>query len=274
MMCWLQKIGFVAVLQIAATNIGHKQIDQNTITTASDRQDSADRVVNDFYQFLSRRPNQKSRNEMEEKHTKEWGNIQQERLKTTATLFNASILPHLDHFTYSRLTGLSHGERPYRVGTLGQYAADLLTSLPGTNFVPRLTWLWKYLVDGEEKKLKGRLADKMRRGEAVFTNRRRSGGLLLRAVESSPWWHRGLAWCSSQEVATYGPEDAACSLLLDLGLTLVSRLAALRELMVCAALTLAAGDSGLCLALVISKLAFPGWAGDGDTPWLANNVHL
>ena len=269
MMCWLQKIGFVAILHIAATNIPHKQIDQNTIT-ASDREDSADRVVNHVYQFLSRRPKQKLRNDMKEKHTKEWGNIQQERLKTTATLFNASIVPHLDHFTYSRLTGLSHGERPYRVGTLGQYAAHLLTLLPGTNLAPRLTWLWKYLVDGEEKKLKARLAEKMRRGEAVFTNRRRSGGLL----ETSPWWHRGLAWCSSHEVATYGAEDAACSLLLDLGLTLVSRLAALRALAVCAALTLATGDSGLCLALVISKLAFPGWAGDTETSWLANNVHL
>ncbi len=60
---------------------------------------------------------------------------------------------------------------------------------------------------------------------------------------------------------------------VNFGLTLLIKLVVLRDLGLCALATLVTGETRLCLALVLSKLVWPGWTGDRETPWIAHNVH-
>ena len=126
---------------------------------------------------------------------------------------------------------------------------------------------------GEELELKARLEDKIGEGEVLYTNRKRDGGFLYQLVERSPWWHSLLTFCQTAS-QQFGPKSLACSIIADFGLTLLIKIVFLRDLVVCAGLTALTGDTNLCLALYISKLAFPGWLGDYDTPWIDHNVHL
>ena len=126
---------------------------------------------------------------------------------------------------------------------------------------------------GEELELKERIGDKIRAGEVIYTNRKRDGGFLYQLVERSPWWHRLLTFCQTT-TKQFDPQSLACSIVADFGLTLLIKLVFLRDLLVCAVLTALTGDTNICLAFYISKLAFPGWLGDYDTPWIAHNVHL
>ena len=126
---------------------------------------------------------------------------------------------------------------------------------------------------GEELELKERIDNRIKDGEVIYTNRKRDGGYLYHFVEQNPWWHTLLAFCQTS-TEQFSPKSFACTIIADFGLTLLIKLVFLRDLMICAGMTLLTGDTNICLAFYISKLAFPGWLGDYDTPWIVHNVHL
>ena len=92
-------------------------------------------------------------------------------------------------------------------------------------------------------------------------------------IESSPWWHETMTFCTKSKTERYSPKSLACSLIIDFGLTILIELIFFKDLLLCAGTVYLTGDSNLCLALYVSKLAFPSWF-SADTPWLADNVHL
>ena len=110
-------------------------------------------------------------------------------------------------------------------------------------------------------------------------------------METSPWWHTQLAFCTKSPTEKYSPKSVFCDLVIDFGLSFLIQLVLVRvliaffssllffigqvrDLAICAGMTLLAGDSKVCLAYYVSQLAWPGWMGDFDMPWIAHNVHL
>ena len=219
-----------------------------------------------------------------------WEYLQHERVEDVVDEVNSMFQPLQDYFNYKLLTGYHSGDDTYHVGSVAKHISKVLQTLPDITVLPRLTWLWRWILSGktergscakklfldllgEELELKKRIEDKIRNGEVLYTNRKRNGGFLYHSLETNPWWHKMLTFCQTS-ADQFGPKSFACSFLADFGLTLLIKLVFLRDLLICGGLTVVTGDTNLCLAFYISKLAFPGWLGDYDTPWIVHNVHL
>ena len=129
------------------------------------------------------------------------------------------------------------------------------------------------MADNEENKLQDKLRSRIASGEALYTNKKRAGGFMFDLIESNPWWHETMTFCTQAKTEKFSPKSLACSLIIDFGLTILIELLFFKDLLICAGLMFVTGDTNLCLALYVSKLAFPEWYSQ-DTPWLASNVHL
>ena len=205
-------------------------------------------------------------------------NPRDEKVKLVFESVNASFAPLAPFFSH---LNLKERERPaYRAGTLGSYVGAALSSLPALT-PPASTLhtpLWSSLISQEEQLLGAKLARLQESGEPLYTSRRRQGGAGLAWLEQSPWLHKTLTFCTGgkPEDSQNKPKGLACSLIFDFGVDVLLMVVHLRDLVVCALVTSATGDPGVCLALLLTKLAFPGVLDNEDSlPYVGlGNVHL
>ena len=259
----------------------HNNLFQSVGTNGQEQdQTDSDEVIAQFYHFLNSRIETKGRENSESELTN-WENFQNQRYDESAAVFNASFQQNREYFNLKYLIGIEEGKSvPIKVGTISSYVDETLRNLPGIGFTP-FNAFWKWLFRDDVKKLYAVLRNKMKNGEVVYTNKNRDGGLLYTAIESNPWWHRAMAYCAYTEKEKIyggfgkGPKGFMCSVIFDMGLTILRKLVFFRDLTICAGLTFLTGDTNLCLALYIAKLVFPDWTGfSRETPYLAHNVNL
>ena len=275
----------VISVQNGAAKIGpynHQNINLYPSVGASSQREQidSDKVIRDFHRFLNSKIETNGRENPESEHSGPTylEQFQKQSYEASAAAFNASFQQDREYFNLRYLTGIEGNSTPYQVGTFGTYFGETLKKLPGLSFTPRLTSFWNWMFGEDVKKLYSVLDEKIESGEVLYTNKKRDGGFLYRGIETNPWWHRAMAFCSfteeEKELDGFGPKFFMCSLIMDFGLTILMKLVFLRDLTICGGITFLTGDTNLCLAYYISKLAFPGWTGDRETPFLAHNVHL
>ena len=80
-----------------------------------------------------------------------WEALQQQRRKDIVQLVNSTFQPLQNYFNYKRLTGYRNGEEIYHVGTTAEYLSKLIETLPDIGMVPKLTWLWRFIMRGEDR---------------------------------------------------------------------------------------------------------------------------
>merc|ERR1712130_562871 len=219
-------------------------------------------------------PTQGASNEGGEENLTPWQKAQKRRIQEAVKKVNATFIPVQQYFNYSYLTGHDPEDEVYHVGSIGKFFGERILSLPDLLSKDRpFTEFWKYLVDTEENNLQNKIQSRIAAGEPLYTNRNREGGFVYEFIEKNPWWHENLAFCTQSQTERFSPKSLACSLLIDFGLTILIELIFMKDLVICTGLLYLTGDTSLCLALYVSKLAFPTWYSQ-NTPWMANNVHL
>ena len=250
---------------------------QNSVTNYNS--ENMNKIITEFHSFLHRKSNNQERGrqniDIHENKT-HWEKIQEKRIHHTTHTFNSSVMPHKDHFSYHYWAGVQPDEidHLYDVGSVSKYFGELLQSLPSFS-LPKLTNFWNFLLRDEEKNLYAKLHEEIQKGEPLYTNRPRKADFLYDAIESHPWWHGAVTFCTNHGKPEFDANYFVCNVVFDLGLTIFMKLVFLRDLVVCTILTAISGDLNICLAMYITKLAFPGLIdGDRETPWITNNVHL
>jgi len=211
--------------------------------------------------------------EEDDSHLTPWEKLQKKRIEEVVKKVNATFEPVKHYFNFTYLTGHEDGDETYHVGTLGKQFGEFILNLPDLLPKDRLSGIWKFLFDNEEQILQTKLKTNIANGETLYTNKNRDGGFVFELIESNEWWHETMTFCTKAKTERFSPKSLACSLIIDFGLTILIELLFFKDLVICSGLMYLTGDTTLCLALYVSKLAYPDWYSQ-NTPWMANNVHL
>merc|ERR1719278_227448 len=100
--------------------------------------------------------------------------------------------------------------------------------------------------------------------------------MALEWFEESPWFHKVVSFCTREDTDKETHKSFACKLIFDFGFTLLIELVNLRDVFLCAMISSATGDPSVCLALTLTKIAFPQvLQSSEDSPYAGlGNVHL
>ena len=122
-----------------------------SLTDHSSRKEIEESAARDFERFLLTTDdsyNEKT-SRTESERVSQWEALQQQRRKDIVEMVNSTFQPLQNYFNYKRLTGYRNGEEIYHVGTTAEYLSKLIETLPDIGMVPKLTWLWKFIMRGE-----------------------------------------------------------------------------------------------------------------------------
>ena len=78
--------------------------------------------------------------------------LEDERKENVVKIVNSTFQPLQDYFNYERLTGYHAGDETYHVGSIAKHLSQLVQTLPDIGIVPKLTWLWHFIIKGEQYK--------------------------------------------------------------------------------------------------------------------------
>ena len=87
----------------------------------------------------------------ESESVSQWDVLQQQRREDIVHIVNSTFQPLQNYFNYKQLTGYQAGDKIYHVGTLAEYLSHLLHTLPDIGIVPKLTWLWGFIIKGNPR---------------------------------------------------------------------------------------------------------------------------
>ena len=81
-----------------------------------------------------------------------WERLQKKRKENVVKIVNSTFQPLQDYFNYERLTDYHAGDETYHVGSIARHLSQLVQTLPDIGIVPKLTWLWHFIIKGEQHK--------------------------------------------------------------------------------------------------------------------------